>query len=161
MVRGFEEPVGEPDAFDAVVCVGNSLALAGSMPLASQALARMLEAVRPGGRLVVHVLNIEHLPDGPCVWQKCQRAELPRGSVLILKGVHRHARQGYVDLLVAGLAEGKLLHHESVPFVGLDAEQLDDMARRAGASEATFFGGYGGQPFQPAHHADLVLVATR
>ena len=53
------------------------------------------------GVVVIHVLNLWHLSDGPCVWQKCRRAALPQGDVLILKGVHRCGRQGYVELLVA------------------------------------------------------------
>lgn len=161
VVRGFQEPVDTPGRFDAAVCVGNSLALAGGVPEAAQAVARLLEAVRPGGLVVVHVLNVGSLPDGPCVWQKCRAVELAQGPGLILKGVHRHGHQAYVDLLVAGLPEGKLLHHESVTFIGLGAGQLHEMARSAGAAEVVFYGGYRNQPYEPAQSADLVMVASR
>ena len=36
----------------------------------------MFAAVRAGGLVVLHVLNLWRLPDGPCVWQKCRRAPL-------------------------------------------------------------------------------------
>ena len=41
----------------------------------------MIEALRPGGVLLVQVLNLWRLPDGPCVWQKCLRTRLPQGDV--------------------------------------------------------------------------------
>ena len=96
-----------------------------------RAIGQMLAAVRGGGLLVVHVLNLWHLPDGPCVWQKCRRADLPQGDVLVVKGVHRCGVRGYVELIVAGLA-GEL-HTESAPLLGLEAAELESMARAAGA----------------------------
>ena len=95
-VRGFDEPV-EPvtaskgtvpfsltrklgqspvEPFDAAVCVGNSLALAPDVATVERAIRQMLGAVREGGAIVVQVLNLWRLPDGPCVWQKCRRATL-------------------------------------------------------------------------------------
>ena len=66
-VRGFDEPIPAAGSWDAVVCVGNSLALAPDLATVRAALARMMEALRPGGVLLVQVLNLWRLPDGPCV----------------------------------------------------------------------------------------------
>ena len=122
---------------------------------------RMLAAVRPGGIVLVHVLNLWHLPDGPCVWQKCQRASLPEGEVLIVKGVHRCGRQGFVDLIVAGLTPDTQRHTESVPLLGLEADELEQMARAAGASRCEFSGGYQGEAYVRETSGDLILVASR
>ena len=127
-MRGFGEPILPSEPFDAVVCVGNSLALAPDRATAETAILQMLAALRPGGLLVVQLLNLWRLPDGPCVWQKCRCAMLPLSSplppgegqgegrrialrasspateVLILKGVHRCDSRGYVDLAVVNLA---------------------------------------------------------
>ena len=119
-VRGFDEPIPEAGSWDAVVCVGNSLALAPDLATVRTAIARMMEALRPGGVLLVQVLNLWRLPDGPCVWQKCHRTRLPQGDVLILKGVHRCGRHGYVELAVADPNGGPLLAHESPQFLGLE-----------------------------------------
>ena len=105
VVRGFEQPIAPDRPFDAAVCVGNSLPLAPDVATVQRAIGEMLAAVRSGGLLVIHALNLWHLPDGPCVWQKCRRATLPQGEVLILKGVHRSGVRGYVELIVAGLAD--------------------------------------------------------
>jgi SAM-dependent methyltransferase len=100
-VRGFDAPIERTEPFDAAICVGNSLALAPDKRTVERAVGQMLAAVRPGGVVVVHVLNLGHLPDGPCVWQKSKRATLPQGDVLILKGIHRCGPRGYVELVLA------------------------------------------------------------
>jgi SAM-dependent methyltransferase len=161
VVRSFDQASGTDGNFDAAVCAGNSLALAADRPMVQRTIERMLAAVRPGGIVLVHVLNLWHLPDGPCVWQKCQRANLPEGEVLIVKGVHRCGRQGYVDLIVAGLTPDTRMHTESVPLLGLEADELGQMARAAGASRCEFYGGYQGEAYVRETSGDLILVASR
>jgi glycine/sarcosine N-methyltransferase len=160
-VRGFEEPISPPGGFDAAVCTGNSLALAADELAAARAVSQMLAGVRNGGLLLVHVLNLWRLPDGPCTWQKCRRAELAGGEALILKGIHRCQGRGYVDLAVAGLADARLRYTESVPFLGFEADRLRQMAADAGAAEIECFGGYQEQPYQRHQSVDLVLVARK
>jgi hypothetical protein len=121
----------------------------------------MLAAVRAGGLVVVHVLNLWRLADGPCAWQKCRRATLPTGDVLILKGVHRCDRRGFVDLIVARPDGDAILHGESVPFLGLEAAELEAFAREAGAGQVEFFGGYKDEPYQRDRSVDLLMVATK
>jgi SAM-dependent methyltransferase len=159
-VRGFEAPAG-PEAFDAAICVGNSLALAADAAAADRAIARLLEAVRGGGVAVVHVLNLWRLPEGPCVWQKCKRARLPQGEMLVVKGVHRCGDRGLVDLLVLDPAAEAMAHHESVTFLGLDRAMLERAARHAGATRTACFGGYRGEPYDPPASIDLLMVAEK
>ena len=162
VVRGFDEPVSQPGSFDAAVCVGNSLALAPDATTASRAIGQMLSAVRPGGVVVVHALNLHSLPDGPCVWQKCLRVAMPRrGEVLILKGVHRYGLRGFVDLVVADAAGGTMLHSESIPLLGFGGDALAAIARQAGAASTELFGGYQQQPYDPNRSVDLLLVAYK
>jgi len=160
-VRGFDEPIPAAGSWDAVVCVGNSLALAPDLATVQAAIARMMEALRPGGVLLVHVLNLWRLPDGPCLWQKCLRTQLPHGDVLIFKGVHRCGEQGYVELVVADPDGGQLLAHESPRFLGLRAASLSEFMHRAGAAEVQYFGGYAGQPQDEDTSVDIVTVAHK
>ena len=76
-VRAFDAPVAAAEPFDVAVCVGNSLSLAPDIAVAGRAIGQMLSAVRRGGAVVIQVLNLWRLPDGPCVWQKCRPAMLP------------------------------------------------------------------------------------
>jgi SAM-dependent methyltransferase len=161
VVRGFDEPIRTAEPLDAAICVGNSLALAPDMAAVERAVQHMHTAVHSGGVVVVHVLNLWKLPDGPCVWQKCKRASLPQGDVLIVKGVHRSGPRGYVDLIVTSPTASASMHTESVPFLGLEARDLEEIASRAGATEVQFFGGYQNQAYDRQGSTDLIMVAEK
>ncbi|MCB9922256.1 MAG: class I SAM-dependent methyltransferase [Planctomycetaceae bacterium] len=160
-VRSFDQPIQPSAPFDAVICTGNSLALASDMPTVERAVREMLAAVRGGGVVVLHVLNLWRLPDGPCVWQKCKRATLERGDVLIAKGVHRTGSSGYVDLIIASLDTSTTMQTESVPILGIEAEKLDQTLRNAGASSVRIFGNYQEQPYNRDSSVDLIAVAEK
>lgn len=175
-VRGFDEPIPLPvGPLDAVVCVGNSLALAPDLATVATAIRQMLAAVRPGiggakgGLVILHVLNLWSLPDGPCVWQKSRRTTLPAtpstapgNEVLIIKGVHRSGSQGYVELLITPLSNtSPEMRHETVRFLGLETADVERAARAAGALEVQFFGGYQDQPYQRDKSSDMIAVIRK
>ena len=81
--------------------------------------------------------------------------------MLILKGVHRCGTRGYVELIVADPAAGTILRSESTPFLGLEASDLERLARAAGATTITFHGGYHDQPYDRQESVDLVMVAEK
>lgn len=160
--RGFNEPVCAPASFDLAICVGNSLSLADDPAAVQSALANLLSAVRPGGAVLIHVLNVWRLPQGLTQWGKCKLAELPSGRHLIIKGVHRAGDNGFVDLLVTKLeGDQASLQSECVPFMGLRSDQLERYARSAGAAVVEFFGDYVRSPYDPATSVDLIMLAQR
>ena len=161
VVRDVEQPIDADEPFDAVVCTGNSLALAADRATVRQAVGQMLAAVPTGGIVILHVLNLWHLPDGPCIWQKCKRATLPSGDTLILKGVHRCDSQGFVDMVLTGLPGGSLLRSESVPFLGLEQADLEQMAFEAGAVRSQSFGDYQEHPYDRQKSVDLLMVIEK
>lgn len=161
VVRGFDRPVDRPGSFDVAVCVGNSLSLASDEPTMAQGLARMAEAVRVGGAVVVHVLNVWRLQEGQVVWQKCQRAVVGGRKVIIVKGVHRCGATGFVDLVVIG-EEGELgMKTDCVPFRGVEASWVERVLREAGVREVEVYGGYRGEPYERERSGDLVVVGVR
>jgi len=161
VVRSFDEPIEAAVPFDAALCVGNSLALAADIAAVQRAVQQMLSAVRSGGVVVVHVLNLWHLPDGPCVWHKCKRLKLPQGEVFLARGVHRCGDQGYVELIVADLSGGGPMRGESARLSGIEADELRRMALQAGAAEVQLFGGYQEQPYDRQQSVDLLMVARK
>jgi SAM-dependent methyltransferase len=161
VVRGFDQPVEPIEPFDAAICVGNSLALAADMATVERAVQEMLAAVRRSGVVVLHVLNLWHLPDGPCHWQKCKRATLERGDVLIVKGVHRSGSRGYMDLIVTPLDAPTEMQTESVAFLGMEAGELEHLARRVGASSVRLLGNYNNQPYDRQRSVDLIVIAEK
>jgi SAM-dependent methyltransferase len=160
-VQGFEYPIETGGSFDAVVCIGNSLALVPDATTVTQALRHMLHALRPGGLAIAHVLNLWKLPDGPCVWQKLIRQPLDQKGWLILKGVHRCECRGFVELVILDPANDGPLRSRSVEFVGLKSEDLEAIARESGSAEVNFFGNYQNQPYDRSNSPDLIMVATK
>jgi SAM-dependent methyltransferase len=170
IVRGFDEPVETSETprdgnrgglFDVAICVGNSLALAPDMDTVHRAVRAILAAVRVGGAVVIHVLNLWHLPEGPVVWQKCTRASLAQGESLIVKGVHRCGANGFVELIVANLESQLMLRTDAPKFLGLEASGLAEIAKAAGAAQVDIFGGYRGQPYERETSVDLVVIAWK
>ncbi len=159
-VRGFDQPIRPVRPFDVAVCVGNSLALAADWATARRAVHAMLAAVRPGGLTVVQVLNLWRLPDGPCLWQKCKRADFDQGEVLVLKGIHRSGVRGFVELVVTRLADTRM-QSDAAPLLGVEAVELEQAARDAGAASVELFGGYGYEPYDRTSSGDLVMVAHK
>ena len=128
----------------------------------------MLSGVRPGGLVVIHLLNLWRLADGPCLWQKCLRATLPQGEVLITKGVHRSGNHGYVDLIVAALhgevgiqSKSVQMQSESARLLAFDVPDLEQMADQAGAAGVEFFGNYQNGPFDRLKSVDLIAVIEK
>ncbi len=167
VVRGFDQPIAPAEPFGAAVCVGNSLALAPDLAAVEQAIRQMLAAVRDGGAVVVQVLNLWRLPEGPCEWQKCRRISLSSlaqpqgGEAVVLKGVHRCGPQGYLELVVTHLARGPFMQSQSTPLLGLETPDLERMALNAGANLVEFFGGYGEDLYEREESIDLVMLAQK
>jgi SAM-dependent methyltransferase len=160
-VRGFDQPVQPAEPFDAVICAGNSLALAPDMATVDRAVHAMLAALRPQGVAVFHLLNLWRLSDGPCRWQKCRRVTLDGTDMLIVKGIHRAGSGGYVDLVVAPLDDTSEMRTDSAALLGIEADELERMTRRAGASRAGLLGGYHDEAYDREQSADLILVAEK
>ena len=160
-VRDFVTSIEGESRPDAVICVGNSLALASDHHLARQAVQTMMRAVRPGGIIILQVLNLWKLPDGPCIWQKCIQFEQSDTAAIVTKGIHRSGSQGYVDLVISSVAPPAFLTTLSVPLLGLTDKQIGDWAREAGAKSVRFLGDYQRAPYEQDASPDLIAVIER
>jgi SAM-dependent methyltransferase len=180
--RSFIQPADPPGQFDAVLCVGNSLALADSLQTVGAALAAMIASLRPGGVCIAHVLYIFTLPDGPTQWQKCIRTPFragfcepgsssglcesgspqPETDHILLKSIRRAGDKAFLDLVDLELtADGGVKQEsQSESLLGL---RPDDLAAAAAActESITFFGNYQQEPYSPAASPDLILVCRR
>jgi len=159
--RGFEAPIPAQPPLDLILCIGNSLALAPTLQQRRDAVSNFLAAVRPGGGVLIHVMNLWRMPEGPTTWQKSCFAELSTGRRLIMKGVHRCNSSGYIDLIVADPAAASQVRTDSIEFHGITRQELEQWARAAGAAEITFFGDYGRKAYAQAESPDLILFARR
>lgn len=161
VVRSFTERAAAGQ-FDAVLCVGNSLATACDLATARQALAAMLAALRPGGVAIVHVLNLARLRPGPVTWQKCRPVRRGGQDHVLLKGVHRAGEQGYVEFVDITLTGGEpAAEFHAAALLPLSAEWLRDAALAAGGRNVQLYGGYGNEPCSATESTDLILVCER
>ncbi len=161
--RRFDEGPRPQDArFDAVLCLGNSLALAPGRAEVERSVRAMLEWLRPGGALLLQVLNLEPILEGPMIWQKCLRTSLRGETHVLLKGIHRVGDRGHVDLvdLAIDRAELRPQHHQA-EFLGMPPEWLVHTAQQERGVHIEVFGSYRKEPFAPARSTDLIALLTR
>jgi len=162
IVRAFDEPIVTPPPFDAVLCVGNSVALAPDAATVARAVRQMLSATRAGGVCVLQALNLWHLPDGPCVWQKCKTVHVGADQHLLVKGVHRAGSRGFVDLVDLTITpSGATPRYDSGAFLGLEAAELTSVARSAGARAVQCYGSFQRAPYEREQSQDLIVVSEK
>jgi SAM-dependent methyltransferase len=160
VVRSFEDaPAGT--LFDAVICIGNSLSLCPNLGAVQRAVTAMMTATRPGGIVIIQVINLVRFPDGPCVWQKHVRATVENCDVLINKGIHRCGGRGFVDIVVSPLKDPTVTRHESIPLLQLELNTLREWLQQTAAQSVEAFGDYEERPFSPDDSSDLILVARK
>lgn len=156
-VRSFAEAAGA--VFDVVVCTGNSLPLAGSEEQCAKAVKAMAKAVRPGGMLILHALNMAGRDEGPVKWDKCKRASINNEECLLLKGTHRAGGYGFVELLL--VRPGDELHSQTARFLALKASQVVEWCRAAGCKDVELYGNWKREAFDAKKSGDLIVVAMR
>jgi SAM-dependent methyltransferase len=161
-VRAFDEAIPAAMPFDAVICVGNSLALAPDNATVARAIRQMIAALRADGVCVLQVLNLWHLPDGPCVWQKCKPVSLGGYEHVLVKGVHRAGPRGFVDLIDVTLTpSGATPRFDCPQFLGLEAADLTQVALDGGAAGIQCYGGFQGTPYNRDKSQDLIVVIEK
>ncbi|MBN1442698.1 MAG: class I SAM-dependent methyltransferase [Planctomycetes bacterium] len=160
-VRSFEEPLPRPGAFDVVLCLGNSLALASGAAGVRRAVAEMARGLRPGGILLAQVANLWRLPEGPTLWQSCRRSQRDGRERILIKGMHRAGDRGWIDLVELTLGESGVEGRFDTPsFLTIDP---DDLLRAAGSDgdEARILGSLHGDPYDRESSPDIVLRLRR
>ncbi len=143
-------------AFDAVLCLGNSLPHLLSREALRDALGQMRACLRPGGVLVLHNLNYDlRLKTQP-------RFFAPAGHADTL--VWRLADYGpefitFHTALFERNAGGWSVQVHSTLQRPLLARDLDETLTQAGFVHLRYFGGLDGSAFEAAQSGDLVVVA--
>lgn len=161
-VRPFTDRPLEQATFDAVVCVGNSLALAEDRATVASAVAAMLEALRPGGMLIIQVLNLWRIPEGRSVLQKCIRHRDQATDRVLIKTVHRVADRGYVGLFDLDLTgEGVQPHLDQPSFWGLTERELLEAATAGRGTDPQCFGSFQEVPYDAESSPDLVFTCRK
>jgi len=165
LARSFHDLSGIGEPFDAVMCVGNSLALAADGTQdCREALASMAAVVRPGGLLMVHVLNIWRVAPGELVVQKLMALTPDSGEALLLKLFHRVGSQGYVDTVVASRPDAGAAwcgEHKTARPVGLRGAWLRRTLTELGFGRIDLWGDYQFTRYRANRSVDLIVTAVK
>lgn len=157
--RSFEAPCDSSGEYDAVVCLGNSLALAADMGAIQRAVRSMIATLRPGGLGVLQVLNLWRVREGPTIWQKCVEHTSGEERRVLLKGLHRVGVRGYIDLIDLRMTPGAMTKRfDSPSFMGIESESLIAAIRSGGGRLERLCGSYQAEPYDREQSVDLICV---
>jgi glycine/sarcosine N-methyltransferase len=156
-------------AFDAVTSTGNALPHVDGAEGLRAALADFAAVLRPGGLLVLHLLNHDRLIAGnvralgsPVV------RDAPEGTFVFLRVIDLAPGKVLFDFVTmlrpAGAwesgAEWEVSSRRTV-HTALPTDVLLPALRQAGFSEIARFGSHDGKPFDPATDESVVFAAVR
>jgi SAM-dependent methyltransferase len=166
-VRDMRQP--PPGAYDLVLCIGNALNQLPSRDDVGLAIGRAREALAPGGRILLHLLNPEHpaqrepryttrsgIVDGQEV--RVVKSLLPAGDRHLLS-ITYHIRAA--PDTEAGEVEAPPweIRHDGGVLLDIPAGELLHLLEDAGYGGTTLFGGLDGSPFDAETSPDLVAEA--
>lgn len=149
--------------FDAAICLGNTLPHVRSQTDLAQTLADFAAVLRPGGVLVLQLLNYDRILARRQRFLGQTQAKGSRGEYLFFR---------FYDYGVEGLTFNMLIQHraadgqwqwrvESTLLQPVLSSQLLAALEGAGFESIATFGNYGGDPFDPLESNDLIVVAHR
>lgn len=157
---GFEEVGAAFAPRDAVIVVGNSLPNAGDLDAVRRSLASLARAVRPGGLLVLHLLNYPRLVARGGGLSPVRRVAADGREHLFLKLFEIHANRVVLDVIALTGEDGawtsSLTRSELCPIPpGWLRAELGALGFGIVAETA----GFATEPFSPETSGDLLVVA--
>lgn len=162
LCRSFCETPQQRARFDAVLCLGNSLALAGDRSSVERAVGTMISMARPGGIGVIQVLNRSRPPGSKVIWQKVRRGLVAGRDTLLIKAMIDIGERDAVTLLEVELDQDPpRWREETATLLRLGLDELRDVIGQAGGRVVGVFGDYTGEVFSAVTSADLILVWQR
>ncbi|NIA21509.1 MAG: methyltransferase domain-containing protein [Anaerolineaceae bacterium] len=149
--------------FQATVCAGNSLSLAGKRSVVEAAIKEMAGLTTPDGALIIQVLNYERFPPGRNVYSDPVAREHIGQNYIFMKTFRRAGTTCEMDIVVlqSGPSDTWTRTVFSEHLLVLDKASLVAMAERAGFPRVKLYGGYGMGPFNPRTSRDLIMVARK
>lgn len=157
--RSFCAPPVSHERFDAVVCLGNSLALAGGVAGAASAVSAMISLCRPRGIIVVSLLNQDAIEDNAVLWQNVKRCRIEGRELLIVKALQRLGERTAVDVLEIDLEREPVAWRSRRWMMSkLDRSDLERIFQSVGGEVDGVFGSCASDDFIPATSSDLIVV---
>lgn len=158
-VEDMQDLASPVEPFDALICIGNSLAHLLSADSVEKALCGFSDQLRPGGLAILQLVNYERI-----------LAERPPGLPPIVNEEEGVTLERFYDYRADGLIDFRTVlivddrdgqeYHNVVPLNPLRQPELDAILRECGFVGIDYFGDFKGIPYEPASPA-LVVVARK
>ncbi len=138
---------GLPGPYDAVICVGNSLVHLKNIDEISRALESMADALRPGGMVIIQIVNYDRILDQKITSLNTMEKTDQEGNPFTFK--REYDLSGLPDVIVFNTTltvKGENITG-SVPLYPLRSTQLIELAEKNGFIRPRLCGGYDSSPF--------------
>jgi SAM-dependent methyltransferase len=151
------EHVGRPQ--DAVLCLGNSLAMLPDLDSVRDSVGAFASILRPGGVAILHVLNYVGLR---AMNKRISRpTPLGDGSLLVkfFDLEPEATRVNFIHLTRSDDGSWRS-GHRFAPLNPLSREEMESVLKEKEFTDIEFFGGADGSAYDPAHSYDLFVKAV-
>jgi SAM-dependent methyltransferase len=152
-----------PVPFDAVICTGNSLSAAGKRATVAAGIAEFYKATRPGGTVVLQVLNYELFSPGESVYAEPLARTALGQNYIFLKVFRRAGTSCDLDIVVLQQGANELWTRTvfKEKLLVLDEAALVEMTEKAGYVRIMLYGGPDMAPFDRKKSEHLIVVARK
>ncbi|MHC4779800.1 MAG: class I SAM-dependent methyltransferase [Planctomycetota bacterium] len=158
---GFEELADRVEGErDAVICLGNSICMLPDLNAVERAVAAFAGVLKPGGLLLMHLLNYVGLRGRN---KRISRPTPLEGGGVLVKFFDLEPGATRVNFLSLTEPEpGKWKsEHQFAPLLPLSRGEMESVLTRCGFSELQAFGGADGSAYETETSYDLFLRGTR
>lgn len=148
-----------PQAYDAVLCVGNSLVHLDNLIEIADAVIRMYDRLKPGGTLVLQTVNYDrilrdHVKELPPIEREADGAavsfrrtyEMEEDGILFI---------GRLRVEMQGQAEE---YESAVRLLPLQSEELVQIMDQFGLPQPELYGSFQGEPYSPGSPAMVAVL---
>jgi glycine/sarcosine N-methyltransferase len=164
-VAGFGALAGLFSAYDALICLGNSLPHVSSLSELANALTDFRACLRPGGLLLVQQRNFEAVLAQRLRWMKSEQAGRLGEQEWLFVRFYDFDPDGLLTfniITLARLGQGEWQQKvDSTRLYPLRRNELEPALETAGFEQIICYGGMSGEPFDPYSSGNLIVSARR
>jgi SAM-dependent methyltransferase len=162
LVAGFGEMEAQGEAFDAVLCLGNSLPHLLTTEAVANALADFAAVLRRGGLLLIQNRNFDQVCAQRQRFMMPQSHREPAGEWLFVRFYDFHAETITFNMIrLWRTGDGWEQEIDATELRPILRDDLAEALAVAGFDRIELYGGYDGSAFDPASSGDLIAVARK
>lgn len=150
------------ERFDAVICMGNSLLLAGEKKNVAAVIRQMAGRLNPGGKMVLHILNLHEYAVNELSVRSTHLVEAEGRTWLFVKTMERQEDHAHMRILwIDPEAKKPGRCGSDRVFPVLDRAWFMRALADAGLRKGKFFGSFQGDPYKTRTSPNMIVSAEK